>query len=102
MSKHHRTPEWHRNSKIVRQVTKATLSRGGQVRCVNCGKTIAPDQAWDVGHIVDADRGGSSALSNLGAAHRRCNRSAGGRLGAIKTNATSRRARRLPTGWSAA
>lgn len=96
MSHHHRTPEWHKARRIVRGVINARLERGEHVPCVNCGRPVYLGQRFDVGHIVDADKGGTVELSNLGAAHRGCNRSDGGRAGAIKTNAASRRARRLP------
>ncbi|MBT1676012.1 HNH endonuclease [Curtobacterium aurantiacum] len=59
--------------------------------CVNqpCrhGGFVFPDQAWDVGHIIDASAGGSDALDNLGPAHVECNRRDGGKLGAAITNA---------------
>lgn len=97
MSKHHHTPEWHRARRIVVAVINSRLKRGEQVQCVNCGRPVVLGQRWDVGHIIDAAKGGTVDLSNLGAAHRGCNRRDGGRLGAIKTNAASRRARRLPT-----
>ena len=97
MSQHHRKPEWHRARRIVRPVILARLKRGDHVPCVNCGRPVQLGQRWDVGHIIDADNGGPNHPSNLGAAHRHCNRSDGGRAGAAKTNRQSRKARRLPT-----
>lgn len=97
MTAHHRTPEWFRNSRRVRSVLQPRIDAGSVVLCVNCGRPVTKGQKWDVGHIIDASRGGSDAVSNLGAAHVRCNRSDGGRLGAAKTNRASRKARRLPT-----
>jgi hypothetical protein len=41
---------------------------------VRCGRPILPGQPWDLDHSDDR-------VAYLGAAHRRCNRSAGGRLG---------------------
>lgn len=97
MSQAHRSPEWHRARRTVAAIIRARLERGDQVQCVDCGRPIQHGQRWDVGHIIAADAGGSVETSNLGASHRGCNRSAGGRMGAIKTNRASRRARRLPT-----
>jgi 5-methylcytosine-specific restriction endonuclease McrA len=94
---HHRTAEWFRNSRKVRRILTPRIDAGSVVQCVNCGRPVVRGQKWDVGHIIDASRGGTDALKNLGAAHVRCNRSDGGRLGAVKTNAASRRARRLPS-----
>lgn len=97
MSQHHRSPEWHRARRRVRAILTPRIEAGHFVACVNCGRPVQPGQRWDVGHIIDAGHGGTVSDSNLGAAHRHCNRSDGGRQGAIKTNAQSRRARRLPT-----
>ncbi len=96
MSRHHRSPEWYRARRVVRAVITARLTRGEHVPCVNCGRPIVLGERFDVGHIIDADKGGTLDPSNLGGSHRSCNRSDGGRAGAIKTNAASRRARRLP------
>lgn len=96
MSSAHRDPEYQRNARIIRKQTNARLERGQQVMCGKCGRPIMPGQRYDVGHIIDASRGGTHALSNLRPEHTRENRQAGGRQGAAKTNAASRRARRLP------
>ncbi|MGO8609797.1 hypothetical protein ACC848_43355, partial [Rhizobium johnstonii] len=64
------------------------------------GREIQPGQRFDVGHRIDGSRGGTHDLDNLGPEHRRENRSAGGRLGAHKTNTTrgvSRTTKGLPT-----
>jgi hypothetical protein len=42
--------------------------------CVRCGRPILPGQPWDLDHSDDR-------ATYLGPAHRRCNRSAGGRKG---------------------
>lgn len=99
MTAAHRTREWHTNSRIARKIIRARLEAGDQVTCTNCGRPIQPDQRWDVGHIVDAHKGGTAHLSNLGGAHRRCNRADGGRAGARARAASTRRTRRLPTTW---
>lgn len=86
MSGAHHTPEWHRARRLVARVITAKLEAGAAIPCVNCGRPIVLGQRWDVGHIVDASAGGGVELSNLGGAHRSCNRKDGGRLGAAKTN----------------
>jgi hypothetical protein len=93
----HHDPEYIRNARIVRRIITAQLQAGSLVICVNCGRAIQQGQRFDVGHKRRPDDGGSHALSNLGGAHRRCNRSHGGRIGAAMTNRASRRARRLPS-----
>lgn len=99
MTRSHSDPEYIRNARIVRKVTNARLARGEQVTCVNRGDLIHPGQRFDVGHIRGIAAGGDHSLSNLGAAHRRCNRGDGGRAGAAARFVSSRRARRLPTSW---
>ncbi|WP_157156253.1 hypothetical protein [Diaminobutyricimonas sp. LJ205] len=93
----HKDPLYIKNARIVRAQTNARLKRGDQVNCGKCGHAIQSGQRYDVGHIIDASRGGTHDLHNLRPEHRHENRSAGGRVGAAVTNATSRRARRLPT-----
>lgn len=99
MSDAHRTPEWRKARAQAAKIIRARLEAGEDVRCVDCGRHIYPEHKWDVGHIKAATHGGGVELSNLGASHRTCNRSAGGRLGAVYTNQASRRAKRLPTKW---
>jgi 5-methylcytosine-specific restriction endonuclease McrA len=97
MSKHHQSAEYYRNSRVVRRILGAKIRAGNFVPCVECGRAVQAGQLWDVGHIIDAAKGGTNALSNLGAAHRGHNRAAGGRAGATVRNRASRRARRLPS-----
>lgn len=100
MTAHHRSPTYQANARIIRKATNAAHQRGEPVPCIGCGWDIQPGQAFDIGHRIDASRGGPDTLDNLGPQHRRENRSAGGRLGAKRTNdtrGTSRRARGLPT-----
>jgi hypothetical protein len=61
--------------------------------CVNCPHVVLPEHSWQVGHIIDAAVGGQPTPTNVGASHafcpwckRKCNQSAGGRLGAAITN----------------
>ncbi|MEX1079812.1 MAG: hypothetical protein WED09_11965 [Homoserinimonas sp.] len=97
MSAHHRDPLYLKNARLIRATTNARLKRGDQVNCGKCGRPIQQGQAYDVGHRIDASRGGGHELANLQPEHRRENRSSGGRAGAAATNQASRRARRLPT-----
>jgi len=97
MSAHHQDPTYRRNANIVRRHVKAEHAAGRAVTCIRTGRPILPGQPFDIGHIIDASRGGTHDLGNLGPEHRRPNRSAGGRLGAATTNRTSRRARGLPS-----
>lgn len=69
--------------------------------CIDCGRPVYPDQAWQVGHILSASRAKAmgwtrqqiDSPSNLGPSHtksrgqRACNQIAGGREGAKLTNA---------------
>ena len=99
MTAAHQDPLYIKNSRIVRKKTNAALKAGRAVWCIGCGREIMPTQTFDVGHIIDAGKGGTHDLSNLGPQHRRENRRAGGRAGAAKTNmkrGLSREARRLP------
>ncbi|MGO2658420.1 MAG: HNH endonuclease [Mycetocola reblochoni] len=48
---------------------------------MNCGQPVYREQLWDVGHIIDAERGGRPVAGNVGPAHRGCNRRAGGKRG---------------------
>lgn len=55
--------------------------------CRRCPYPVLPTQRWQVGHIVDRSLGGTDDVSNQWPEHARCNESAGGKLGAAKTNA---------------
>lgn len=97
MTQAHRTPEYFKAARTVRRILTPEIAAGNLVRCVDCGHAIQQGQRWDVGHVIPISRGGTNDPSNMGASHRRCNRSSGGRMGAAVTNAGSRRARRLPS-----
>lgn len=100
MTSAHADPLYQRNARLVRRATNADLKAGRPVWCIGCGREVQPGQRYDVGHRIDASRGGSNNLSNLGPQHRGENRSAGGKLGARKTNnarGTSRTSKGLPT-----
>lgn len=76
--------------------------------CVDCGGAVTPDDEWQVGHVVGVDEAKAlgwtptqiDAPTNLGPSHRKCNASAGGKLGAAKVNARraapTREAKGLP------
>lgn len=100
MTLRHADPEYARNARTVRTRVKADHKAGRPVWCIGCGREVQPQQTFDVGHRIDAARGGSNAISNLGPQHRGENRRAGGKLGAQMTNnkrGVSRAARGLPT-----
>lgn len=81
MSQHHRQKRWANVAAKARREIAVQLP----LPCHHCRQPVHADQAWDVGHIVDlADGGDAKAYT---ATHRSCNRSAGGKAGAAKTNA---------------
>lgn len=86
MTAHHHDAEYARNARAVRARVRADHRAGRPVWCIGCGREVQPTQRFDVGHIIDAARGGSNQLSNLGPQHRGENRRAGGKLGAQMTN----------------
>ena len=82
-----KTAEYQRNLQVV---------KARRNPCARCGKPIDYDgpsyliingrRRWnpwgfECGHIIDRVYGGSNALTNLQAEHRRCSRKAGSRLG---------------------
>ena len=103
MSQHHRSGGWtSADLAYWKPRIRATLP----APCVDCGHVVTVEMRWQVGHIVALHEGGTKTADNLGPSHsngsgpggRSCNQSAGGRMGAAKTNGTKRAARRLP-GW---
>lgn len=89
MTATHQDPEYMRNARTVRRHVNAAHKAGRPVWCIGCGREVQPGQRFDVGHIIDASRGGTNAIDNLGPQHRRENRQAGGRIGAQRTHARS-------------
>lgn len=105
VSEFHQTSAWQRARRRARPLIEASLP----LPCIDCGWPVLPGDGsrWEVGHItpVSIARGMGwsdeeiNALSNLGPSHRKgpgqraCNRIAGGRLGAAKTNAARAAAR---------
>jgi len=61
----------------------APLVAQGAATCARCLRPIAPGTPWDLGHTDDR-------TTWTGPEHRRCNRRAGGRNGALITNARQR------------
>lgn len=84
MSAKHTDPQYIANAKIVRAQVKRAHRFGEDVDCWRCGRPIPPGARFDVGHL-DADA--PPTLDNLMPEHVRCNRSVGGRAGAMITNA---------------
>lgn len=82
MSQHHKREGWATVSARYRKSIEATLP----APCVDCPGIVQPGERWDVGHIVGIFDGGSHDRSNLGPSHLRCNRSAGGKIGARLVN----------------
>jgi hypothetical protein len=89
MSAHHAAIKWANDTARHRK----RIAAARVVTCIQCGGPIDTQlDPWDVGHVVDLAAGGSAA--DVGPSHRRCNRSAGGRLGAQITHAKRRAASR--------
>jgi 5-methylcytosine-specific restriction endonuclease McrA len=89
MTAFHRTKEWYALTRKMRPLIKASLPQP----CVDCHRLVEDGEVWELGHIHSAALHPELALEpwNLGPSHRRCNRKAGGRMGAAKTNATKQR-----------
>ncbi|MAT17179.1 MAG: hypothetical protein CMF56_01250 [Leifsonia sp.] len=83
MSAHHRAQKWTTHAPKLKVKHAATLPRP----CIECGKQVSKDDAWQVGHIRAAALGGRPTMSNTGPVHTSCNRRAGGKLGARIVNA---------------
>jgi len=54
-----------------RQIAEVAVLKGEAV-CWRCGKPIAPDEPWELGHDEEGER-------HMGPEHRFCNRSEAGR-----------------------
>jgi hypothetical protein len=89
MSRHHDNQKWSTHAPKLRVIIAGQLP----LPCVNCGNPVFPDQSWQVGHRIDAARGGEATIANTGPSHTSCNRKAGGKLAARITN-SKRRAER--------
>jgi hypothetical protein len=94
MSRHHIAAGWSTISARMRPIIAAQLP----LPCINpkagCPGLVQQGQLWDVAHVGDLATGGDP--SQVGPAHRHCNRSAGGKLGASMANANRRAAKRMP------
>jgi len=93
MSRHHREQRWTTHAPKLRKVIAPQLP----LPCIDCGHAVTPDMTWQVGHRHAASAGGRPTVENTGPSHtycptckRKCNQSAGGRLGAAVTNARRR------------
>jgi hypothetical protein len=87
VSRHHVAAGWANVAKSARERLKAALP----LPCVVCGHPVLPGQPFDAAHIVSLGLHGD--VRNYGAAHVKCNRSEGGKLGAAMRKAprTTRR-----------
>jgi len=84
MSTKHSDPEYRKNARIIRQQVAKQRRAGNDITCWRCGRTIAEEQTYDVGHI---DPASGHTMDNLSPEHRyksggcQGNRAAGGRMG---------------------
>lgn len=90
MSRHHRAQKWTTHAPKLRKLIEPRLP----LPCLNCPHIVTRDQRWQVGHRLDAARGGKPTIANAGPSHawcaacgKRCNQVAGGKLGAAIVNA---------------
>ena len=73
-----------------RKVTRARALWAARLPlpCRRCRRPVYANQRWHVGHVVDLARGGAEDdVANQWPEHARCNESAGGTLGAQRSNA---------------
>lgn len=82
MSRHHRAQKWTTHAPKLRAKHAAMLPQP----CVECARPVLPEHDWQVGHRRAAALGGRPTMANTGPVHTRCNRTAGGRLGARIVN----------------
>lgn len=81
MSKGHDARGWNAST---RKYWKARIEASLPQPCARCGVDIQPGSTYDIDHIVSLSQGGLTEADNLSAAHVRCNRSHGGRIGRAK------------------
>lgn len=55
--------------------------------CFRCGRIVTAEMDWHADHVQEATFGGTDEASNFAPSHKKCNESAGGRIGAAMTNA---------------
>lgn len=83
MTATHKSKEWFAFTRRMRPIIAASLPQP----CVDCGQPVMRGDKWHVGHIIPDSQGGPMQAWNCGPSHAKCNLSAGGRMGAAKTNA---------------
>jgi 5-methylcytosine-specific restriction endonuclease McrA len=76
MSRHHEAVGW--SGHTVRKA-RANIKAQLPLPCTECGSAVYDTDLWDVGHVIPLSLGGNPA--HVGAAHRSCNRSNGGKMG---------------------
>lgn len=89
MTAFHRSAEWFAFRRVQRPRIEARLP----LPCPHCKRAVWKGQAWHVAHIVAVSVAWQLRLSpsNVTAAHKRCNLSDGGRMGAARTNRARKR-----------
>lgn len=96
MSRHHVAAGWSTISRQLRPIIAASLPQ----LCVNpkpgCPGLVETGQLWDVAHRGGGLMQPGADARDVGAAHRHCNRSDGGRRGAAVVNSKRQAARRMP------
>lgn len=71
----------------ARAHVEAMLKQYGALPCYRCGRAVTLEMKWDADHVVERVHGGADDPSNYWPSHMRCNRRAGGQIGAATTNA---------------
>ena len=89
MSRHHRAVKWTSLNGKHRERLRRTLP----AQCIHCGGVVDSSMQWDAAHVVDLAMGGRA--DHVSVAHRRCNRSDGGKRGNAKKNGTDWREQEL-------
>ena len=87
MSRHHDAARWTNHNQTLRKRLRATLPTA----CTVCGYEVDEEAGdlWDIDHID-----GIENSDEIGVAHRKCNRSSGGRRGAAISNAKRKTVKR--------
>lgn len=97
MTTKHHDPQWQAVVRILRAQVRAAWARGEEVYCRRCGVEIRPNQLFDAGHI---DAHAEPSIENAAPEHRRCNRSAGGKVGAAITAQKRGKTTFAPLPWA--
>jgi len=86
-----RSSSWSgREVTTARAYWTARLRAAGALPCRRCGRPLTELSRWTVGHIIDRAQGGPKDRANEWPECAPCNYSAGGKVGAARTNARRR------------